>query len=77
LLAFAVENYVSKGKTMSIKTDDIGEFMNDWADREGVSVATTSDGTVLLFRRDYLLSILEENADQEKLIIFVKHPTQH
>lgn len=62
---------------MSTKTDDIGEYMNALADQNGVAVATVEDGTVLFFRRDYLLKVLEQEPDKEKLIIFVRHPVQH
>lgn len=58
---------------MSVKTDEL-DFFNEMVETQGVAVSTVSDGHVLMFKREFLQSLLDKYADQEKLIIFIKRP---
>lgn len=50
------------------------EFMLELLEQQGVVCSTVSDGHVILFKRTKLLSILNNNPDQETISIFIKRP---
>lgn len=57
-------------------SDDSNEhdWINKIADVQGVACLTVSDGHVLLFKRSCLQSIMDQNPDKEKILIFIKRP---
>lgn len=59
---------------MSVKTEDGLDYFTEMVETQGVAVSTVADGHVLMFKREFLQSLLDKYADQEKLIIFIKRP---
>jgi hypothetical protein len=51
------------------------DFFNASIDALGVTVSSAKDGHVFGFSRKYLQSMLDKNPNNEKFMIFVKHPT--
>lgn len=58
---------------MSIKSDGI-EFFDEVVETQGVACSTVSDGYVLMFKREFLQSLLDKYIEQDRLILFVKRP---
>ena len=50
------------------------EFMIEIMKRDGVAVSSVKDGFVLMFRRNKLQEILDQNKGKEELVIFVQTP---
>lgn len=57
-----------------IDTNDIGAFIAEQVERNGVSVSTVSDGTVLTFKTSWLRNLLEQHGKNETICLFVKRP---
>jgi hypothetical protein len=56
--------------------DDAGiQYFLDEAKRQGVAIRTVTDGKVLVLNTDWLRNLLEQHADQENVLIFLKQPT--
>lgn len=58
---------------MSQEKDPV-EFFLDQARKVGASCATVEDGHMLIFKRDFLNSILEKHPNKEEIVIFLKRP---
>lgn len=56
-------------------TDDPVEFLNAMADANGIAVSSVSDGHVFVFTKQRLQQMLEACADKDRLVVFVKKPT--
>lgn len=54
--------------------DKLIEHFLEVADKEGVAVATVSDGFVLMFKREHLQKLLDAAPNEKKVMIFVKQP---
>lgn len=48
------------------------DFLMESAEKLGVSCATTKDGHVLVFKKDFLKNLLEKNIDRDTIAIFIK-----
>lgn len=60
---------------MGIIDDKNGiDFMMKVLDHQGVTASTVSDGHVIIFKRETLQAILDNNPDSKTLTIFVKRP---
>ena len=53
--------------------DQLGSYMKQIADMNGVSVATVSDGWVLLMTHDKLQYLVEASAEKGYAMIFIKN----
>jgi hypothetical protein len=58
---------------MSIKTNEI-DFFTKMMDSQGVAVSTVSDGHIIIFKREFLQSLLDKYSDRDSLTIFIKRP---
>jgi len=52
--------------------DKTVEFMVESAERQGAACISTSDGHVIMFRRDHLEELLKKNPDAKLLTVFVQ-----
>lgn len=50
------------------------DFMLELLEQQGVVCSTVSDGHILMFKRQKLLSLLNNHPDQETISIFIKRP---
>jgi hypothetical protein len=54
--------------------DNAIEFMLKTLELQGAAISTVSDGHVIMFKKNYLLELLKQNPESEKLVIFLKRP---
>jgi hypothetical protein len=61
---------------MTTKADGV-DFLMKTAETQGVTVASVSDGHVMVFTRAHLEMFLAqiEKSGQDKLVVFIKQPT--
>ena len=60
---------------MTDKDNDNIQYFLDEAKRQGAAIRTVSDGKVLVLNTDWLRNLLEQHADEENILIFLKQPT--
>ena len=72
--SFLYEKSFNKEKKQMSKDNKAIEYMIEMTNRIGASCATVDDGHVLIFKRSFLQDLLDKNAAQEKIIIFLKRP---
>lgn len=57
--------------------DDISdevEYLLELLKTQNISCATVKDGHIIIFKRSYLQSILDNNPDNETIMMFIKRP---
>lgn len=58
---------------MSNKNDDV-DFLIETAKQFGVAASTVNDGHVLVFSREHMQNLIDQNKDHEMMVIFLKRP---
>ena len=56
-----------------MKTEDGLDLFNESLEQDGVSILSVKDGHVFGFKRATLQTMLDQNPDNEKFIVFVKN----
>jgi hypothetical protein len=54
---------------------DAAELLDLQVQRNGVAVASVSDGTVFTFRKATLQALMDKNPTSDQVVIFVQHRT--
>ena len=54
--------------------NDAIDFFKEIFQRQGVAVSTVSDGHILMFKREWLQSLLDNHPDKKELLIMIKRP---
>jgi hypothetical protein len=49
-------------------------FLLETVEKVGVATSSVRDGQVFMFKRSYLVELLDKHIGQEKIVIFVKKP---
>ena len=52
--------------------NDLGSYVNELTNTQGVAVITVSDGWVLVFTKDMLKNLLKQAKDSDKVMVQVK-----